>query len=276
MPRLIDVHTHVQFVAFDGDAKEVIDRALADDIWLVNVGTQKDTSYAAVEMAEKSKEGVYATVGLHPIHTSKSYHDTKELGEGGSEFTSRGEGFDQDYYKELGKNPKVVAIGECGLDYYRLDSETKKQQEEVFIKQIELASQIRKPLMIHCRGAFSDLIKILKDKRHLLLSPAGIVHFMSGTKEDAEELLGLGFYFSFGGVVTFTRDYDEVIKYIGLDRIVLETDAPYVAPVPNRGQRNEPSFIIHTAAKLAEILEKTPKEVGETTTKNALAVFKIT
>src|SRR3989344_5532630 len=254
MPRLIDVHTHVQFVAFDGDAKEVIDRALADDIWLVNVGTQKDTSYAAVEMAEKSKE----------------------VGEGGSEFTSRGEGFDQDYYKELGKNPKVVAIGECGLDYYRLDSETKKQQEEVFIKQIELASQIRKPLMIHCRGAFSDLIKILKDKRHLLLSPAGIVHFMSGTKEDAEELLGLGFYFSFGGVVTFTRDYDEVIKYIGLDRIVLETDAPYVAPVPNRGQRNEPSFIVHSSAKIAEILGKTPKEVGETTTKNALAVFKIT
>jgi len=276
MPRLIDVHTHVQFVAFDGDAKEVIDRALADDIWLVNVGTQKDTSYAAVEMAEKSKEGVYATVGLHPIHTSKSYHDTKELGEGGSEFTSRGEGFDQDYYKELGKSSKVVAVGECGLDYYRLDPATKKQQEEVFIKQIELVAELKKPLMLHCRNAFQDLIKILDSRSQILASPVGIVHFFSGSKEDARQLLDLGFYFSFGGVITFARDYDEVIKYIGLDRILLETDAPYVAPVPFRGKRNEPSFIIHTAAKLAEILEKTPKEVGETTTKNALAVFKIT
>ena len=276
MPRLIDVHTHVQFVAFDGDAKEVIDRALADDIWLVNVGTQKDTSYAAVEMAEKSKGGVYATVGLHPIHTSKSYHDTKELGEGGSEFTSRGEGFDQDYYKELGKSSKVVAVGECGLDYYRLDPATKKQQEEVFIKQIELVAELKKPLMLHCRNAFQDLIKILDSRSQILASPVGIVHFFSGSKEDARQLLDLGFYFSFGGVITFARDYDEVIKYIGLDRILLETDAPYVAPVPFRGKRNEPSFIIHTAAKLAEILEKTPKEVGETTTKNALAVFKIT
>ncbi|MBI2010664.1 MAG: TatD family hydrolase [Candidatus Colwellbacteria bacterium] len=282
MPRLIDVHTHVQFAAFNEDAKEVIDRALANDIWFINVGTQKDTSKAAVEMAEKYEKGVYATIGLHPIHTSKSYHDTKELspsfakataGEEG--FVSRGEEFDVNYYKELGKNSKVVAIGECGLDYYRLTEETKEEQAKAFIAQIELAAELNKPLMLHCRNAFPNLIRILNTKYNILTTPAGVVHFFSGTKEDARQLMELGFYFSFGGVITFARDYDEVIKYIGLDRILLETDAPYVAPVPFRGKRNEPSFIIHTAAKLAEILGKTTEEVGETTTKNAFKVFNI-
>ncbi len=275
LPRLVDVHTHVQFAAFNNDSKEVIDRALAEDVWLINVGTQKDTSRKAVELASRYQEGIYATIGLHPIHTVKSYHDSQELGEGGSEFVSRGEEFNPEFYKKLGENKKVVAIGECGLDYYRLDPETQKQQEEVFIKQIELASQIRKPLMIHCRGAFPDLIKILKNKRHLLLSPAGIVHFMSGTKEDALELMDLGFYFSFGGVITFARDYDEVIKYIGLDRLLVETDAPYVAPAPVRGKRNEPGFIVYTIVKLAEILGVSPEEGEQETTQNARSVFKI-
>src|SRR3989344_9648665 len=121
MPRLIDSHTHIQFAAYDNDWKEVIERSLAQNIWLVNVGTQKNTSAKAIEIAEKYNEGVYATVGLHPIHTEKSHHDSQELGdnETATGFTSRGEQFDHDYYKKLGEKPKEVAIGEGGLEDYR-------------------------------------------------------------------------------------------------------------------------------------------------------------
>ncbi len=304
MPKLIDAHTHVQFAAYKDDIEETINRALKENIWLVNVGTQKETSAKAVEIAEKYDEGVYATVGLHPIHTEKSFHDSQELGNGEKAkrftplearakgaadaigvlpltgFTSRGEQFDYDYYKKLGENPKVVAIGECGLDYYRATSnkqpETRKLQKDVFIKHIELAKELGKPLMIHCRDAYADSIDVLVACRMSLVAPApGIIHFFSGTKEDAKELLDFGFYFSFGGVVTFVRDYDVAIKYIGLERIVLETDAPYVTPTPHRGKRNEPAYVKYVAEKLAEILEKSVEEVAETTTKNTREILRI-
>ena len=278
MPKLIDTHSHIQFSAYEGEGDKVIKRALDEDIWVVNVGTQKDTSWAGVVMAEGYKEGVYATIGLHPIHTSKSYHDTKELGggEAAEAFTSRGEEFDFDFYKELGKNKKVVAVGECGLDYYRLDQETKEKQIEVFEAQIELAKAIEKPLMIHCREAFDDLIEVIKkNKNSLHQSYPGINHFFAGSRENAKGLMDLGFYFSFGGVLTFTRDYDEVVKYIGLDRILLETDAPYVAPHPHRGERNEPLFVQYTAIKLAEILGEDLEVVQKRTTENAMKVLNL-
>ena len=282
MPRLIDSHAHVQFAAYDNDWKEVIERSLAQNIWLVNVGTQKDTSAKAIEIAEKYNEGVYATVGLHPIHTEKSHHDSQELGdnETATGLTSRGEQFDHDYYKKLGENPKVVAIGECGLDYYRATGdklqETRKRQKGVFLKHIELAKELNKPLMIHCRDAYADLIDTLVACRMSLVAPApGIIHFFSGTKENAKELLDLGFYFSFGGVITFVRDYDEVIRSVGLDKIVLETDAPYVTPVPHRGKRNEPAHVKYVAEKLAEILGRDLEEVAAKTTQNTRDVLKI-
>ncbi|MEX2053987.1 MAG: TatD family hydrolase [Candidatus Colwellbacteria bacterium] len=278
MPKLIDVHTHLQFAAYGDTGDGAIKRALDKDIWLVNVGTQKDTSLSAVATAESHLEGVYASIGLHPIHTTKSHHDTSELGggEAAKAFTSKGEEFDFDFYKELGANKKVVAIGECGLDYYRLDRESKDKQFKAFEGQIELSKELGKPLMIHCREAFGDLIMLLKKNRASLITDSpGINHFFAGSREDAKELMDLGFSFSFGGVITFARDYDEVIKYIGLDRIVLETDAPYVAPAPHRGKRNEPSFITHTAEKLAEILGKTVEEVEVVTTRNAKDILKI-
>jgi len=134
IPKYIDIHSHVNFTAFDADRDEVIKRALDNDTWFMNVGTQIDTSRRAVELANKYKEGVYAIVGLHPIHTGASFHDEKELGEGGKEFTSRGETFDKEAYRELLKDPKVVAIGECGLDYYHMDEESIKKQKENFIR----------------------------------------------------------------------------------------------------------------------------------------------
>ena len=278
MPKLIDVHTHVQFSAYEGTGDEVIKRALNEDIWVINVGTQKDTSWAGVVMAEGYKEGVYAAIGLHPIHTTQSYHDVQELGGGetAKAFTSKGEEFDFDFYKELGHNKKVVAVGECGLDYYRLDKDTKSKQVKAFEAQIKLSNEIGKPLMIHCREAFSDLIDVLKDNKTSLLGDyPGINHFFAGSREDAKELMDLGFYFSFGGVLTFTQDYDDLVRYIGLDRIMLETDAPYIAPHPHRGKRNEPLFIKHTAEKLAEILDKDLEEVQRKTTQNATKVFKL-
>lgn len=275
-PKLFDVHTHVQFHAFKDDAELVIQRALVAGVWLVNVGTQADTSEEAIKFSEKYSEGVYATVGLHPIHTEKSHHDAQELGasEEAKGFTSRGENFDYSHYKKLAEHPKVVAIGECGLDYYRLDESTKPKQKEAFLKQIELAVEVEKPLMIHCRQALRDLIEILEAESPKL-EAKGIVHFFSGTKDDAKKLLDLGFYFSFGGVVTFASDYDEAVQYIPLERIVLETDAPYVAPVPYRGKRNEPLYVRETANKISELKNTPVEEVGKITLENARTIFKI-
>lgn len=267
-PRFVDAHTHLQFAAYKDDADEVIKRSLAAGIWLVNVGTQRETSHNAITLAERHSEGVYATVGLHPIHADKSFHDKEELGEGGLEFTSKGEIFDYEAYKQLADHPRVVAIGECGLDYYR-SAESRKKQEAAFAGQIELAREVEKPLMIHCRKAFDDLLNVLRDNRHKLQSPPGVIHFFSGDVSHASKLLDMGFYFTFGGVVTFTRDYDEIVKTVPLNRLLLETDAPYVTPAPHRGKRNEPSYLPEIAQKLAEIKDVSLEEIAHHTTENA-------
>lgn len=291
MLKYIDAHTHAQFAIFKNDYKQVIERASEAGVAVVNVGTQKDTSRSAIEVAREYPEGVFAVVGLHPIHTEKSFHDEQELGsadpitisnsrelenkgEGGLRgFTSRGEEFDYQYYKKLAQDEKVVAIGECGLDYFHLGEDSKKKQSEAFIKQIELAFDVKKPLMIHCRDAFGDLIKILETNKEKLNEKPGIVHFFTGTIEDAKKLLDMGFYFTFGGVVTFTRDYDETIKMIPMDRILSETDAPYVTPAPFRGKRNEPAYVIFVVRKLAEIKGVTEEKMTEQILGNAKQVF---
>jgi TatD DNase family protein len=274
-----DAHTHLQFAAFKDDWREAVERALHANVWLVNVGTQRDTSRRAVEVAHEFSEGVFATVGLHPIHTEQSYHDAKELGadDMAREFTSRGEDFDYEFYKKLALDPKVVAIGECGFDYYRgKRTEDRGKQEKVFVQQIELAKDVGKPLMIHCREAFSDLIATLSSSRSSLSSPPGIIHFFSGTKEDAGRLLDMGFSFTFGGVITFARAYDEVIKYIPTDRILSETDAPYVTPEPYRGKRNEAAYVVYVVKKLAEIKGVSEEEIRNQIFTSAKNIFRIT
>src|SRR3989344_6974173 len=265
--RWFDVHTHVQFQAFKDDFHEVIKRAIDNGVWMINVGTQRDTSEAAIKLGHEYPEGLWATVGLHPIHTSRSFHDEQEIGGGGA-FESRDEIFDYDFYKNLAQDQKVVAIGECGLDYYRLEEDTKQKQKQVFEKQIALAQEINKPLMIHCREAFSDLISILKSK-----GGPGIVHFFSGTTEDAKELMDLGFSFSFGGGTTFARASEKTAKSIPLERILLETDAPYFAPVPYRGKRNEPSYVLEVAQKISRVKNIPVEEVAEKTFANAQRIF---
>lgn len=278
-PKYIDIHSHVNFKAFDEDRDEVIRRALENDIWVINVGTQLDTSRKAVEMAEKYEEGVYAIIGLHPIHTSASHHDTKELGEEGKAFTSRGEVFDKDAYLELLRHPKVLGVGECGLDYYRLEKDSIEKQKQAFIEQIEIANEVGKPLMLHIRNnpedktlnAYQDALEILREHAKV----RGDVHFFAGSLEDAKDFIDFGFTLSFTGVVTFTHDYDEVIKMAPLDMIMSETDAPYITPVPHRGKRNEPSYVSEVVKKIAEIKGLNEETVSKALIENAKRVFGI-
>lgn len=277
--KYIDIHSHVNFKAFDEDRNEVLKRALENDTWIINVGTQIDTSREAVEMANQYEEGVYAIIGLHPIHTGASYHDEKELGEGGKEFTSRGEVFDKEEYRKLARLGRVVGIGECGLDYYHLDEESIEKQKKAFTQQIELANEFNKPLMLHIRhgvdhmehNAYLDSLEILKKYAKV----KGNVHFFAGTWAEAKAFLDFGFTLSFTGVITFTNDYDEVIKNTPLDMIMSETDSPYVTPVPYRGKRNEPSYVKEVVKKIALIKNTPEEEVAKILTNNARRVFGI-
>ena len=287
MPKYIDIHSHVNFTAFDADRDEVIKRALDNDTWVINVGTQVDTSKKAIEMANSYEEGVYAIIGLHPIHTGASYHDKKELGDEGKEFTSRGEVFDKAKYREMLQDKKVVGIGECGLDYYRMDADSIAKQKKDFISQIELANEFNKPLMLHIRNnkeypeqnAYFDALEILKQHSKVNLStplrPRGDVHFFAGGVEEAKAFVDFGFTLSFTGVITFTTDYDEVIKNTPLDMIMTETDAPYVTPTPYRGKRNEPVYVCEVVKKIAQVKGLPEEEVAQAIITNARRVFGI-
>lgn len=271
MPDYIDIHAHTNFNAFNEDRDEVVKRALEKNTWIINVGTQVETSKSAIELAHNYDKGVYAIVGLHPVHTDKSYHDEKELGEGGKAFTSKGEQFDEVMYEQMLRDPKVVGLGECGLDYYRLEGDTKEKQKAAFIQQIELANKAGKPLMLHIRNAYKDSIEILKQYAKV----KGNVHFFAGTWEEAKEFLDFGFTLSFTGVVTFARDYDEVVKNTPLSMIMSETDCPYITPVPYRGKRNEPSYVSEVVKKIAEIKGEDLEIVKKQLVQNAFRVFNL-
>lgn len=273
-PQYIDVHAHVNFKAYEEDRDAVIERAHADGVWMMNVGTQQDTSKYAVDLANNYEHGVYAAIALHPIHTTKSHHDTQELGEEGKAFTSRGEEFDTDYYLELARDPKVRAIGECGLDYYRLDEGTAELQREIFIKHIEVANAVGKPLMCHIRSgsgrsAYRDAAEILKQYAKV----KGDIHFFAGNWEEAQLFLDLGFTLSFTGVLTFTHDYDEVVRNIPLDMILSETDCPYITPTPYRGKRNEPLHVREVVKAIARIKGLPEEDVRVQLVENARRVF---
>ena len=283
----IDTHAHVNINAFKDDWQEVILRTREAGVAHINVGTQQDTSTRAVEIAEQYDDGVYAIVGLHPVHTSASYHDESELGENMKAFTSRGEVFDKDFYHNLAKSDKVVAIGECGLDYYRLEKDTREVQEEAFIAQIELANALGLPLMIHTRDSkgnsasakaeagvgnvYDDTYEILKQ----YVKVPGNIHFYAGTYTQAKKFFDIGFSVSFTGVITFAKDYEEVVKNSPLDLIHAETDCPYVAPVPFRGQRAEPLMVREVYKKIAAIRGEGEEEVREQLLQNATNLYQL-
>ncbi len=290
MPKYIDIHAHVNFKIFDGDRDAVIRRALGNDTWLFNVGTQVDTSKKAIELAHKYPEGVYAVIGLHPIHTEESFHDEDEIS--GPGFKSRAEIFNKNTYRELLKDEKVVAIGECGLDYFHMDEESIKKQKEAFIAQVELANEVGKPLMLHLRNGihpaingtpqegnlnvYADAAEILKKYPGV----RGVSHFFAGSVEDMKRFIKIGIYISFAGPITYKPnlkicDYAQVIKETPLEFILTDTDSPYVAPVPYRGKRNEPVYVCEIVKKIAEIKNLPEEEVARAIVQNAKRLFKI-
>ena len=278
---LIDTHCHLNFSAFAEDGEEVIKRTLAKNIWLINVGSQYSTSKRAVEIASQYREGVYAAVGLHPVHLFETYVDEVEV-----PFQSRVEDFDYDKYKELAQSEKVVAIGECGLDYFHLpkeidEKEVKNKQKEVFIKHIQLAQKLKKPLILHCRGsiddhldAYIDMLAILKQSQN---KARGVVHCFAGDQALAKEFLLIGIKVSFTGVVTFknAKQLQETVKSVPLESMMVETDAPYIAPEPFRGKRNEPAYVEYIAKKIAEIKGVDFSEVQKVTNTNAKELFNL-
>ncbi len=234
--KFIDIHSHLQFPQFDSDREEVIARMKKAGVGAIVVGTDFESSKKAIELA-KQHDNLWASIGLHPND------NTLEI-------------FNFDAYKKLAENKKVIAIGECGIDYFRCKKtdEEKERQKELFEIQIKLAIETDLPLMIHVRDAYGDTLSILsKAKVKYGDRLRGNVHFFAGDKMVANSFFEMDFSISFTGVITFTNDYDEVIRSAPVHMIMTETDCPYVAPVPYRGNRCEPSYVKEVAYKIAQI-----------------------
>ncbi|HRY52847.1 MAG TPA: TatD family hydrolase [Candidatus Portnoybacteria bacterium] len=271
---LIDTHAHINFRDFKDDGDEVAKRTLAEGVWMINVGAERKTSQRAIDYAKKYDSGVFAAVGLHPGHLANVEYDEEVKGEK-IKFSSQAEAYDEKYYFSLAKQPEVVAIGEIGLDYYR-NAARRELQKETLLEQLGLAEKLNKPVILHCREAHEDLLGILKTWTLVGNKPLrGVVHSFSGRWSQAEQYLAMGFYLGFNGLITFARDYDKVVCQMPLDKMLLETDCPYLTPLPFRGKRNEPSYVKYVAQKVAELRGISAEEVAEATTKNAKGLFRI-
>lgn len=275
--KLIDSHCHVHFNAYKEDMDEVIQRTLDKGVFMITVGTQQDTSKKGLEIAERY-EGIWATIGLHPNHTCKQeFTDDQEL----STIKTREEHFDMAFYRELAQHPKCVGIGETGLDYYRIPDgldpvEVKHVQEATVRAHFDLATEADLPVVIHCRDAYKDQAVLIQEYLDAGKLPRrGVIHCFTGTLEEAQLFVAQGFYISFSGIVTFSKELMEVAKALPLEKILVETDAPYLTPVPNRGKRNEPWQVEYVAAKIAELKEVSIEEVQQMTVKNTKVVFGI-
>jgi TatD DNase family protein len=272
---MVDVHCHLNFKSFSQDYDSVIKDAFEKGVGkIINVGTQIVSSEKAIELAEKY-ENLYAIVGVHPHHADKVESDwDKKLEE--IVLQSR-------ISLSETKNPKVVGIGECGMDFYRYNSNgivEPKLQEEVFTKQIELSQKLKLPLQIHNRQAGKEILEILKYYKNDLLSPPGMFHCMSGDLNFLKSVLDLGFYTGYDGNITYrgiapgeTTSLSDLVKQTPLERIVTETDAPYLTPEPHRGSRNIPSYVIITGRFIAETKGLDFDEVKAQTTQNANKIF---
>lgn len=281
----IDTHAHVNFKDYRDDADEVIRRALDNETWMVLVGSEYKTSNRALTYANKYEKGVYAAVGLHPIHLEEQSVKNKEEGDQ-YQFITRAEEFNYDTYEKLAKFQKVVAIGEIGLDYYHLDptkdvSTAKRKQQEVFLKQLVLARHLDLPVIIHCRQAHDDLFEILQDFKKVYAEfipsdrPWGVLHCFSGDEDLAWKYFSLGLIVSFTGLITFSKQWDDLLRKIPLDKFMIETDSPYMTPEPYRGRRNEPLLVQYVAARIAEIRNTNIENIAAVTTETAKKFFKI-
>lgn len=262
--KLFDAHCHLQLPQYRADLPEVLARMREADMGAVVIGTDYDTSKAGLELV-RQHDFLWAAVGLHP-------NDNLD------------EAFDAAAYEALAHDPKVVAIGECGLDYFRTEEtpENKERQRARFLAHIELAKKLSKPLIIHCRdsrqrianskSAHDDMLAILEEQK---LAVPAVIHFCTVSGEVAQRYIDLGCYLSFPGPVTYTDMYDDSIRLCPMDKLLVETDAPFAAPVPHRGRRNEPSYVIEVARKVGELKGMAPEEVAADAVLNAKKAFNI-
>ena len=287
---MIDVHCHLQFKAFEQDYDKVIKAAFEAGITkIVNTGTQLSSSRNAITFAE-NYDNLYAIVGVHPHHADKIQDNPEIVEHGeGTQTTIIPKPVDSDFWlselEKLAQHPKVIGIGEIGLDYFSYKSNgivDPMIQKEIFIAQLTLAHRVKLPLQIHNRHAGEDIIKILKDHKHLLQPNPGMFHCFAGTKEVLHAALDLEFSIGFDGNSTYkglapgeTVELPELVKLTPLDRIVIETDAPYLTPMPHRGERNEPKYAILTARFIADLKGISYEKLVEQTDKNVYTIFRL-
>lgn len=253
---LFDTHAHLNAEQYNEDLEQVIERAKSEKVEkIVVVGFDRPTITRAMELIEEY-DFIYAAIGWHPVDAIDMTDE------------------DLAWIKDLSQHEKVVAIGEMGLDYY-WDKSPKDVQKEVFRRQIALAKEVNLPIVIHNRDATEDVVTILKEEG--AAEVGGIMHCFTGSLETAKACMDMNFYISFGGPVTFknAKKPKEVVKEIPNDRLLIETDCPYLTPVPFRGKRNEPSYVKYIAEQIAELREISFEELAELTTKNAKKVFRI-
>ena len=277
---IIDSHSHIQFKTFGEEEKELIKRTLEKGVWMNTVGTQSTTSRKAVEIAEKY-EGVFATIGVHPTHVFST-----EVEEEGSTFKSRSEVFDYEFFKELAKSPKVIGIGETGMDGFHIPKNLDKKevfvkQKEVFLLHYKLAQEMNLPLVIHVRDAHEELIEVLGE----LPKPIrGVAHCYTSDWENAQKYLDFGLYLGFTGIVTFPPkktdpqsqlDLLEVVKNCPLDKMLVETDAPFLAPQKYRGKKCEPWMVEEVVKFIAEFRGIDEEEFKAQVLKNTKELFNI-
>ena len=251
---LVDSHCHLDDSKFDDDREQVIERARAagvDRMMAIGTGDGPPDLEVAIRQADRYPF-VFATIGVHPHDASKATPET----------------FDR--LRELARHPKVLAVGEIGLDYH-YDFSPRETQRAVFEKQLELAAEARKPIVIHTREAWDDTLAVLR----AAWSGAGIMHCFTGDARQAGEALEIGFHLSFGGVLTFPKAdaVREAARIAPDDRLLVETDCPYLAPIPHRGKRNEPAFMVETVRRLADVRGRTPEEIAQLTTGNFERLF---
>ena len=296
---MVDVHCHLNFKAFENDYDEVIKRAFEAGVTkIINVGTQISSSERAVELAQKY-ENLYAIVGVHPHHADKvtishlgaqaiGFPDDEGIatsGDTGRHLPPRNDrkGDWLEQLEQLAKHPKVVAIGEIGMDNYRYQSNgivDLPLQKEIFEKQIGLAHRLQLPLQIHNRHAGKEILEILLHHKSYLLNPPGMFHCMSGNVEILKKVLDMGFYVGFDGNITYEglapgedTDLKDLVKATPTDRIVIETDSPYLTPVPHRGERNEPKNAIIVGTFIASLKDISYQALVEATTQNVHNLF---
>ena len=278
---LIDTHSHINFNFFKDDGDEIIQDSINEDTWMVIVGADYRTSKRALDYSNKYERGVYTAVGLHPMHLFEFRAATDDY-----DFHTRGEAFNYGVYEKLASFPKVVAIGEIGLDYYHMDigydaQEIKATQKKTFLEQLLLARRLDLPVIVHCRQAHDDMLAALKEfrKEHRDLIPDdrpwGVMHCFSGDEDLAWQYFNLGFIVSFTGIITFSRQWDDLIRKIPNDKFMVETDCPFLTPEPYRGKRNLPVYVKYVARRIAEIKNLEEGRIADITSQTARNFFRI-